>query len=159
MGKPEKIGSIQDNKLHFLFTESGFAVEIRGELPENAERLVYWYGKFREDKYQALYNIGFNEKPDCLDAAGAFLYLLSDSYQKYILRQPDLELARDKLRLNFEEEIQDKLLRSVPFAPGSEWVDAEWIARQLDTMHEICLRISRQSCFRIRIQATHGYII
>ena len=35
--------------------------------------------------------------------AGSFLYLLSDSYQRYILRQPDLELARDRLSFSPEE--------------------------------------------------------
>ena len=138
-----KVGNkltVQDNRLHFLFTESSFTVEIRGELPEEARRLTYWYTKFREDKYQTLYNMGFNEKPDCLDAAGSFLYLLSDSYQRYILRQPELELARDRLSFSPEEAVMERLLRSAPFAPGAEWIDEEWIRRQLDTLHEIYCR-------------------
>ncbi len=72
MRKLENRGIVQDSRLHFVITESSFTVEIGGELPEEARRLTYWYTKFREDKYQTLYNMGFNEKPDCLDAAGFF---------------------------------------------------------------------------------------
>ena len=136
-------GKLQDDRLHFLINDNGFTVEIRGDLPEDDEKLAYWYGKFREDRYQTLYNMGFNEKPGCLDAAGSFLYLLSDSYQKYILSRPELEIARDGLALDLEEDILDRLLRSVPFAPGSEYIDGDWIRRQFDILHDIfCREIS-----------------
>ncbi len=133
-------GKLQDDRLHFLINENGFTVEIRGDIPEDNERLAYWYTKFREDRYQTLYNIGFNEKPDCLDVAGSFLYLLSDTYQKYILSRPELEIARDGLALDLEEDILDRLQRSVPFAPGSEYIDREWICSQLDILHDIYCR-------------------
>ncbi len=143
MGKVKAIedsSRLQDSKLHFLITENGFLAELRGTLPEDADVLGYWYTKFREDRYQALYDLGFNEKPKFLDAAGSFLYLLSDTYQKNLLRQPDLELAREELRLDIGDELIELIRRSVPFAPGAENIDDEWILKQLDLLHEIYCR-------------------
>ncbi|MBR5376400.1 MAG: DEAD/DEAH box helicase [Lachnospiraceae bacterium] len=88
--------------------------------------------------------MGFNEKPAILDAAGSFLYRLSDAWQKYILRQPQLELAREKLEFAPEDELVESLVRSAPFVSGSEWIDRDWIVRIFDTLHEIyCGEIKR----------------
>ena len=106
-----------DTKMHFQFTEAGFIIETPSE-NDGSEAFRYWTGKFREDRYKALYDLGFEEKPQWLDTAGSFLYLISEAFQKYLLRQPDIELLRDKLNFSIDTDIQDGILSSAPFAPG-----------------------------------------
>ena len=70
----KEAGYIGDTKMHFLISETGFSIETkRDALPEN-EAVRYWFGRFKEDRYRALYNLGFNEKPEWLDSAGTRLF-------------------------------------------------------------------------------------
>ena len=135
MGRIESKELLTDQKLRFLITENGFFAEHRGETEK--EIVQYWYNRFIQDKYKALYDLGFQERPDWLDAAGSFLYLVSDTFQTYLLRQPELELLRDGTMFSVDEDLMDSLLRSVPFSPGSEYIDAEWIASVFERLHGI----------------------
>ena len=86
--------TVKQGQLHFRFTEKDFLIdEPQGEV---SERLQPWKEKFEENKWKVVYEIGFEAKPDWLDAAGSFLYLLADLFQKQLTRQPDLELSREK---------------------------------------------------------------
>ncbi|MBQ7565024.1 MAG: DEAD/DEAH box helicase [Lachnospiraceae bacterium] len=126
-----------DTKLRFLITETGFTLETAGIPDPKNDILNYWYTRFREDRYKALYDIGFNEKPDWLDAAGSFLYLVSDAFQRYLLRLPELELLRENVELRVDEDIEERLLNCVPFSPGSEYIDGEWIGRCFERLFGI----------------------
>ena len=131
---------IDDARLKFIFNEISFTIETRGNFESDDDSLKYWYSRFRENKYKALFNLGFMEKPEWLDSAGTFLYLLADSFQKYLLRQPDIELVRDKLAFSVDDDICDRLLRSIPFAPGSEYIDKDWICRMFMMLHNVYAR-------------------
>ena len=129
--------TVQDTQLRFLLNETSFTVGSHGEFVTDNDTLSYWCDRFRENKYVALYNLGFQERPVWLDATGVFLYLVSDAFQKYLLRQPEIELLRDKLKFTVDEDILNSILRSVPFVPGSEYVDADWINRLFVVLHGI----------------------
>lgn len=94
---------------------------------EFSEKILPWKEKFEADKWKAVYEIGFEKKPDWLDAAGGFLYLLTDMFQKQLTRQPDLELAREKTEVIPDTDTIERLLNSVPFTLGSEFVTADWM--------------------------------
>ncbi|MCR4909598.1 MAG: DEAD/DEAH box helicase [Lachnospiraceae bacterium] len=97
----------------------------------------YWYGKFKEDRVRSLYNLGFEEKPEWLDAAGAFLYRISELFQTWLLRQPDIELLRDKLHFSIDEDLMEQVLSSVPFAPGTEYIDEDWVNGIFDALNGV----------------------
>lgn len=132
MGKCEMRSSIKNNKhsskLNFIINETGFTVEAPEAGADGADSgLRYWLERFSADKYGALYDMGFGEKPQCLGTCGGFLYMLSDVFGRQLLRQPDIELSRENTSLEIEEEEIDRLLNSVPFAPGTEYIDEDWI--------------------------------
>lgn len=81
-----------------------------------------WKKKFEGDKWKALYNIGFEEKPEWLDKTGCFLYQVADRFQFELTRQPDLELVRENIDLIPDADTLEHLLNSVPFTLGSEYV-------------------------------------
>ena len=112
-------------QLRFRFTKNGFMLdEQEGEF---SEKILPWVEKFESDKWKALYEIGFEEKPDWLDTAGSFLYLLTDLFQKQLTRQPDLELARENTEVILDTDTMERLLNSVPFTLGAEFVTADWL--------------------------------
>ena len=115
----------KQGQLHFRFTEKDFLIdEPQGEV---SERLQPWKEKFEENKWKVVYEIGFEAKPDWLDAAGSFLYLLADLFQKQLTRQPDLELSRENTEVLLDGDTVERLLNSVPFTLGSECVTENWL--------------------------------
>ncbi len=121
--------------LHFIYTEKGFYLDNRGKCDSaEAEELRQ---KFLEDRYLALFETGFLEKPAYIDAAGLFLYQLADEYVRELSSKPDIELTREKTETRAGEDTVERLLRSTPFTLGSEYVTEDWIHRQFEELNRI----------------------
>ena len=116
----------EPKKLKFFFTPSGFTMDLKED--EHYDKgLEKWISRFEKDRYQAVYDLGFEEKPGWLDQTGQFLYMIADAFQKCLTRQTDLELKRDKLDITLDDDTFERLLLSVPFTPGSEYVNEQWL--------------------------------
>ncbi len=117
---------IKEEQLQFIFTEKDFLLDVRNINAEGASN--EWRERFEADKYRALYQMGFEEKPAGLTAAGNFLYLVSGAFLHRLTDMPEMELAREKIEVEPSAEDTEALLKAVPFAIGAEHVTAEWIA-------------------------------
>ena len=122
-------------KLRFLFTETGFMLDQQDEITSN--EILGWKQRFEESRYQAMYDLGFEERPDWLDAAGGFLYQAADQFQRLLTRQPDLELLRERIQIAPDDDVIGRLLNSVPFALGSEFVNTAWISEIFEKMRNV----------------------
>ncbi len=121
--------------IHFLFTEDGFCVDDRqNSLSDPAQA---WERQFEENRYAALYHLGFVEKPAQLDEAGCFLYQLSDTFFRVLTSQPDIELTRESAVVRPDEDLTVRLLDCVPFTLGSEHVTKDWLVRIFEKLNEI----------------------
>ena len=102
------------------------------------EEIFRWREAFEKEPYRALYELGFQEKPDWLDAAGRYLYHLADYFLQTITHQPDIELLRDKAAGTPDRDEMEGLLNAAPFNLGSEYVNEKWILeifRQLKNLY------------------------
>ena len=124
------------DQLKFFFTSQGFTLDLQDNT-EYDNDIKKWIKRFSDNKYQAIYDIGFEEKPKWLDRTGTFLYKVTDTFQKLLTRQPDLELKRDKLSFVPDDEVYDDLLLSVPFTPGSEYVNEDWVKHIMECLLDI----------------------
>lgn len=111
--------------LSFRFTEDGFVPDVRREQLSPADGKVL--EEFEQDRVLALYHLGLRERQPDWGASTQFLYLLSDGFFKRLTDLPDLELLRELAEPMPEQEQAEALLRSVPFAIGSEYVTRAWI--------------------------------
>lgn len=128
--------------IHFLFTEDSFRVDDREEaLSESA---LEWKRQFEEDRFSALYRLGFVEKPAELDGAGGFLYQLSDAFFRVLTGQPDLELTRENAVATPDTDLVRRLLDCVPFTLGSEYITEQWITHIFETLKDIYVREIRE---------------
>lgn len=127
--------TVKQAQLHFRFTEKDFLLDE----PEGviSETLQPWKEKFEADKWKAVYEVGFEAKPDWVDVAGSFLYLLADMFQKQLTRQPDLELSREKTEVLLDGDTVERLLNSVPFTLGSECVTENWLKNAFRNLQNI----------------------
>ncbi|MBR4245652.1 MAG: DEAD/DEAH box helicase [Treponema sp.] len=103
--------------LRFRFLPTLFAVDD-----------ATYTGIFKDEPINALYNLGFDVRPVAsLDDAGLFLWQIADSFLTELSRTEGLELSRENTAVLLTDDLTENLLSSLPFAPGSENVNAEWI--------------------------------
>ena len=132
--------------LQFIFIENGFYPDTeKSGIPEREK----WKKCFEEDRYQTLYQMGFQEKASDASPSGAFLRLLSDTFLEILTGMPELELVRDQIEPELSKEEINNLLAAVPFAIGAEYVTEDWIRSIFDHLTEI---------FRNEIRAYDGTV-
>ena len=130
-----KLDVKQSGRLRFLFTADGFCVDEGIE--DLAGSVLHWKQQFEENRFAALYQLGFVECPGEFDQAGGFLHQLSDAFFRVLTDQPDIELTRAQARVTADENLTARLLDCVPFTLGSEYVTVEWIAQIFARLNEI----------------------
>lgn len=128
----------QAQSLQFIFTPEGFYPDAYTAVRSDQERALL--ARFERDRYEALYRMGLEERPENLSPSAAFLYLLSDTFFKKLTDLPALELLREKAVAELSEEDTARLLQAVPFVLGSEHVTPEWLARMFEALGQVFAR-------------------
>jgi len=131
----DKSGDGSGGQVRFLFTADGFCVDEAGE--GLLEPTLHWKQRFEEDRFAALYQLGFVERPTEFDQAGGFLHQLSDAFFRVLTDQPGIELTRGLAKITADQNLTERLLECVPFTLGSEHVTGEWIARIFERLNRI----------------------
>ena len=114
-------------RLQFLLTKDGFCVDDMLYAEKETQALA---GDFAKAPYEALYELAFQERPECFDAAGVFLFEVAESFAEALVNTSGLELSREKTELVPGEETIELLLDSVPFVLGAKFVTRTWVKRQ-----------------------------
>ena len=124
--------------LDFIFTADGFYVD---ETADGTAITSTWRTRFIENKYKALYDLGF-ENADNADnsehsehsehsASFSFLKLLADRFVEFLVTMPELELKQlgsfSDSSASAKNISCESLLNSVPFVVGSEFITETWI--------------------------------
>ena len=111
--------------LKFRFTPTLFAVDDSK-----------YTGKFLDSPVQSLYDIGFENEPSYFDEAGKFLYKIADTFLTLLSKTEGIELLRDKVLVALDDDTVKDLQNSLPFAPGSEYVNLDWIKNLWQKLNE-----------------------
>ena len=122
---------------HFWFAEQGFYAEPK---EEKAEEIIEENAIEKadiEDRYRFLYNAAFGECPKEADATGRYLVQVAAAFVDALLHQPDIEILREDMIVEPDEEQIENLLASVPFAVGAEYVNDAWIRDIYTRLNEI----------------------
>lgn len=115
----------ETGELNFIFTPEGFRLDT-GEAELTGEA-ASWEKEFADNKFLALYHLGFVEKPTGFNPAGGFLHQLADAFFRALTDMPDIELTRELACVRPDADLTARLLDSVPFSLGSEHVTERWI--------------------------------
>lgn len=121
----------------FVFTESGFQVDIAAVEPENrAEIRKRWEGK---NGFSRLYALSLDPEFDVGSEAWTkslmFLVGVSEAYFRSLTKSPGLEILREKVRVEADALDAQKILDQVPFVLGAQYVSQEWIQGIFDGLH------------------------
>ena len=117
-------GRTTEIKLDFVFKPDGFILDIGDEWKQSKDSRII--KQFYEDKYLALYNMGLGGRQEKGSAATNFLYFLADNFFKRLTKLPEIEIAREDVKIPLDDDYEE-LLQAVPFATGSEFITKEWI--------------------------------
>lgn len=110
--------------INFIFTKDGFIAEIKDPVKAGEAGIL-----FEKDRYKALYRMGFEDKTAHTNPSEEFLHRVAEAFFEELTDIPELELAREKVKVKPSDDIIEKLLGMVPFALGSEFIDRQWIKK------------------------------
>lgn len=124
--------------LNAIFTRDSFVIEAlhaEEDTSVKARKLA-----FDEAPDQALFELGFGERPQSASPSFGWLYLLSSEFLRALTNLPGLEISREKTRVEPDQETLNKLLYSVPFGLGTEYLDEAWIRGIFARLSEVFCR-------------------
>ena len=129
---------IEAARTEVVFTPDSFYLDVPeasadGQGPDRLHRK--WKRDFSKDRYDALFRLGFTDRPAGESASFQWLHSLSAEFTKQLTRLPELELAREDAKVEPDEEVLQRLLYSVPFGIGSEHVTGSWITSAFERLN------------------------
>ena len=135
----------EKKELIVIFTQTGFTVDYeiaakKNLSEENQKNQEDWYTKFLEDKYKALWDLGFMRQDDWMSQTISFLYFIANKLIIKLSRQSDIDITREDAELSLDYEEVEEIKNRVPFAIGTEFINEEWIFLTWEKITEIYRR-------------------
>lgn len=125
-------------KLCFILTKTGFRIDEA--TASGSDELRRWKQDFDDAPYGTLYELAFQERPGCFDAAGLFLCQVAEQFASDLAVVPGIEFSRQNTDVSPSEEGMERLMKSVPFVLGSEFVTEVWIRKQYRKLRDVFRR-------------------
>lgn len=122
------------SEINFIFTKEDFYPEL---IKKDTEELSDLQLRFQKNRHSALYQMGFEEKPEELTPAGSFLFLLSETFIRSLTAFPGLELERENAKPEPAAADLEELLRAVPFSVGAEYITESWIRKMFERLNAV----------------------
>jgi non-specific serine/threonine protein kinase len=119
-------GTSVNAELVAIFTETGFALDTEATTAKQFYADDRLLSESKADPYKALLYFGFAEKAPAMSQSLLFLHGIASFFVDKLSKNPDIEITRTSAPLT-DEESQSLLLKT-PYAIGSEFVDAVWLA-------------------------------
>ncbi|MDD2497723.1 MAG: DEAD/DEAH box helicase [Desulfitobacteriaceae bacterium] len=132
-----RIKKQEEQQLSAYFTSSGFVIEE--VLRELEDPFKTWMMQFKADKYRALFHLGFLERAEWFSPSLEYLHHIAELLIRKISQQADLEISRDAVHVDLQNDEIERLKDEVPFAIGMEYIDADWVRR----LWEVLLTVFR----------------
>jgi len=96
-----------------------------------------WKKQFDDNKYIALFRLGFITKKEWFSPELEYLYHIADKVLQKLSRQSDIELTRETVQVELSEEECIDFIDKVTFAMGMEYIISSWIHSIWDKLIEV----------------------
>ncbi len=121
-----------------IFVPEGYILDI----PESDQtpRARYLREEYEKDKWQLLFQIGF-EPAAREDSPGmGFLHTFAASFVRTLTSQAALEITREQTAFELDELECENLLAAVPFGVGTEYITEQWLRDGYHRLLEVFCR-------------------
>lgn len=124
---------ISRDPISFIFTAEGFLVDR--SVNERQQDLLKQWSDGRE--VQQLYQLGLSGTQGKASLSMTFLYRVARAFFQELTALPELELARETVKVPLTKETETQLLQAVPFTVGSEYITAQWLLNLFEKLQQI----------------------
>ncbi len=115
----------QNQELTVCFLEKGLELDKVPTKSSNFYSNDRFYTYFNIDPYRTLLLFGFEKPNEAMTPSLAFVHSITRRFITVLSKNVDIEITR-RVPLLPENEAEE-ICRDIPFALGSEWVDAGWV--------------------------------
>lgn len=125
-----------------VFTEDDFVMDYESVAKKEYTKAKKnfqekWSESFKENKFKALFYLGFYSKVNYMSSSLHFLYLISDLFIQKIAQQPDMEFLRENIDIELSKDETQSMINQVPFVNGVEHVNSSWIHKIWIRLHHV----------------------
>ncbi|MDW5299894.1 MAG: DEAD/DEAH box helicase [Sedimentibacter sp.] len=112
-------------ELNVCFLPEGFVIDEVINL--SSDTLKTWKTAFDNDKYAALFHLGFLNKEKWFTPSIEYLHHIAAILIKKLSQQSEIEFFREKVQVELTDEEFSELKDEIPFAIGMEHIDNDWL--------------------------------
>jgi len=125
----------ETTELNAVFLSHGF--EIDDSSNQTDASIKHWQIEFENDKYGALFHLGFLNREKWFSPSLEYLHRISELLIKKLSRQSEIELNRDDIQQDLSVDELFQLKEEIPFVLGMEYVDETWIKIVFNKLLEV----------------------
>jgi len=120
-----QIKTRETQELNAYFLPEGFVIDDVINL--SSDTIKTWKNAFDNDKYAALFHLGFLNKEKWFTPSIEYLHHIAEIIIKKLSQQSEIEFFRDKVQVELTDDELNELKEEIPFAIGMEYVDDDWL--------------------------------
>ncbi|MDR3586745.1 MAG: DEAD/DEAH box helicase [Desulfosporosinus sp.] len=94
------------------------------------------YKRFLENAHEALIFLGFSDRTIAMSESLHYLRLIATTFIKKLSLNPDIEVLREKIVVEIEEDEIQPLLQNAPYLKGAEHLSQAWLAKVWETLNQ-----------------------
>ena len=117
------------------FTETSFIIERSNRSLQ--EVMSQWEERFLNEKYQALYQLGFQKKQTWFSPSIDYLHEVATFFISKCTQSPSIELDREHIEIILNDEDWYQFQQKIPFVLGNEFVTKDWINCLIQELHHV----------------------
>lgn len=94
------------------------------------------YRRYSENAHEALLFLGFSERTVVTSESLRYLRLIASTFVKKLAMNPDLEVFRENVVTEIDENEVEHLLQKAPYLKGAEYLTNSWVEKAWETLNQ-----------------------
>lgn len=94
------------------------------------------YRRYSENAHEALLFLGFSERTVVTSESLRYLRFIASTFVKKLAMNPDLEVLRENVVIEINENEVEHLLQKVPYLKGAEYLTHFWVDKAWETLNQ-----------------------
>lgn len=94
------------------------------------------YRRYSENAHEALLFLGFSERTVVTSESLRYLRLIASTFVKKLAMNPDLEVLRENVVTEIDENEVEHLLQKAPYLKGAEYLTHSWVEKAWETLNQ-----------------------
>lgn len=94
------------------------------------------YRHYRENAQEAFLVLGFSDKSVVTSGSLRYLRLISSTFVKKLAMTPNLNVLREKVMIEIDDDEVEQLLQQAPYLKGAEYLTKAWLKKAWETLNQ-----------------------